>query len=107
MDDELFPLIPQDPEILNEIEEKDLSVANIFRYVSNYARFPVWSETDITYYSDALEGLEAQKADLRKAERFIFMEYHAIEDKEAFQGIKEILIEKVREGGTGYKVQSL
>ena len=98
VDDELFPLIPQDPEILNEIEEKDLSVANIFRYVSNYARFPVWSETDITYYSDALEGLEAQKADLRKAERFIFMEYHAIEDKEAFKGIKEILIEKVREG---------
>ena len=36
----------------------------------------------MTYYDQASKGLEAQLSDLSKARKFIFMEYHAIEDKE-------------------------
>ncbi|MBQ9009167.1 MAG: cardiolipin synthase, partial [Clostridia bacterium] len=35
---------------------------------------------------------------LRKAEKFIFMEYHAIEDAESWHGIQEILEDRVRAG---------
>ena len=41
---------------------------------------------------------QAQKTDLRKAQHFIFMEYHAIEDSIAWQGIEDILAERAAAG---------
>ncbi|MGN0975867.1 MAG: phosphatidylserine/phosphatidylglycerophosphate/cardiolipin synthase family protein, partial [Gemmiger sp.] len=52
----------------------------------------------LTYYGDTNEALDAQKEALRTAERFIFMEYHAIEDSEAWRGLEEILVKKAAEG---------
>ena len=45
-----------------------------------------------------MKGLRAQIADLAKAEKFIFMEYHAIEDAEAWKQIQNVLEERVRAG---------
>ena len=52
----------------------------------------------MTYYGDTNAALEAQKTDLRKAQHFIFMEYHAIEDSIAWQGIEDILAERAAAG---------
>ena len=43
----------------------------------------MYQNTDVIYYDEAVKGLEAQLTDLTKAEKFIFMEYHAIEDAQA------------------------
>jgi cardiolipin synthase len=56
----------------------------------------------VTYYDDALKGLEAQKEELAKAEHFIFMEYHAIEDAESWHEIRDILAERA---GAGVEVR--
>lgn len=72
--------------------------AGLSDYLLRNSKYPLYLNTDIVYYDDATKGLEAQKADLRKAERFIFMEYHAIEDKESWHGLQEILEERVRAG---------
>ena len=45
-----------------------------------------------------MKGLEAQLEELAKAEKFIFMEYHAIEDAEAWQRIQHVLEERVQAG---------
>ena len=52
----------------------------------------------MTYYSEASDGLEAQLADLAKAEEFIFMEYHAIEEKESFGRIRDVLADRAAHG---------
>lgn len=98
IDSELNGLIHQKPEVIHELETKDLHVANQSRYIWNYAKFPVYKNTRVEYYKDALLGLEAQKAAMEKAEKYIFMEYFAIEDSDAFAGIHEILKRKVQEG---------
>ena len=54
--------------------------------------------TDVTYYNEALKGLEAQLEELAKAEHFIFMEYHAIEDAKAWHRIQNVLEERVKAG---------
>ncbi|MGN0327647.1 MAG: cardiolipin synthase [Lachnospira sp.] len=95
---EVLSLNNQDAAIMDELEEKDLGIANQFRYVSNCVSYPVYKNTDIVYYSDADKGFEAQLEELKKAEKFIFMEYHAIEDAESFARLKEILINKAKEG---------
>lgn len=98
IDAELNEKIHQDPEVMRRLEEKDLAIANQCRYIRDYGKYPVYQNTDICFYSEALDGFEAQKETLRKAEKFIFMEYHAIEDAEAFRGMKEILIQKAKQG---------
>ena len=52
----------------------------------------------MTYYDQASKGLEAQLSDLSKAKKFIFMEYHAIEDKESWHRIQKVLTERVQAG---------
>ena len=45
-----------------------------------------------------MKGLEAQLEELAKAQKFIFMEYHAIEDAEAWHKIQDVLEERVKAG---------
>ncbi len=81
-----------------KLKNEDPQLANISRYLIDYSGFPVYQNTDIVYFDDASKALNAQKEALRRAQKFIFMEYHAIEDKEAWWGIQKILEERVRAG---------
>lgn len=60
--------------------------------------FPVFENTEIKFYSSTNDALNAQLEDLNKAKKFIFMEYHAIEDSTAWRQIEDILIKKAKEG---------
>lgn len=62
------------------------------------AGYPAYANTDVTFYGDTCEALEAQKIALHSAEKFIFMEYHAIEDASAWQEIEDILAERAAHG---------
>ena len=69
-----------------------------FNIPGKNALYPVYQNTDVTYYDQASKGLEAQLSDLSKARKFIFMEYHAIEDKESWHRIQKVLTERVQAG---------
>jgi cardiolipin synthase len=90
--------LKQDNEVYERLKEENPAVANQTFYIYKYGRYPVYQNTEVVFYDEAEKGLEAQKEALMKAEKFIFMEYHAIEDAEAFAGIKKILIQKAKEG---------
>ena len=98
IDTKLFPKLPRNHSVLKRLREKDCYLGNIASYLKSFAGFPVYQNTDVTYFADASEGFEAQKKAMAKAEKFIFMEYHAIEDAQAFHELEEILVEKVRQG---------
>ena len=80
IDDTILPLLPENQETLGRLNEKNPKAGNIAYYIKKNANYPVYQNTDVTYYSEAVKGLEAQIEELSKAESFIFMEYHAIED---------------------------
>ena len=88
----------QDENVLKNLEATDFAVANQARYLWKCAGYPAWQNTDVEFHKTAEEGLEAQKRELRKAKKFIFMEYHAIEESSAFLELKEILVQKAKEG---------
>lgn len=98
IDATLIERLVQDEDVLNNLKDKDIGIANQVNYIVNYGKYPVYQNTDVEFYDDALKGIEAQKKELKKAEKFIFMEYHAIEDAESFDSIKRILAEKVKQG---------
>lgn len=98
IDEHLFPAMPQQGGILEELESVDYGIANQFRYLSDRLGYPVYRDTDICFYPTAEEAFEAQLEALKKAERFIFMEYHAIEEKTAFERLFEVLSERAAAG---------
>lgn len=98
IDADLEGTLVQDENVLKNLEETDFAVANQARYLWKCAGYPTWQNTDVEFHKTAEEGLEAQKRELRKAKKFIFMEYHAIEESSAFLELKEILVQKAKEG---------
>lgn len=88
----------QDEQTMEQLREENISVANQMNYVSRYAKYPVYQNTDVEFFKDASDGFEEQLRELAKAEKFIFMEYHAIEDAESFGRMKRILAEKAKQG---------
>ncbi len=83
---------------LQELEEIDLPSANQARYLWNCTRWPVYKNTAVHFYAEAKDAFEAMKADLEKAEKFIFMEYFIVEDGSCFREIEDILIRKRAQG---------
>ncbi|MBR2546798.1 MAG: PLDc N-terminal domain-containing protein [Eubacterium sp.] len=91
--------VPKRVDLAEEhLREIDPGAANIASYLSKRAKYPAYENIPIVYYDDGAKGLEAQKEELRKAQKFIFMEYHAIENAESWHGIQEILEDRVKAG---------
>ena len=98
MDMKLMPHLNQDDAVTAELAENEPTCTGISHYIFTQSRYPLYRNAGLTYYSDASDGIEAQKEAMRGARDFIFMEYFAIEDAESWQSIEEILVEKVKEG---------
>lgn len=98
IDEKLSPFLVKNPAVLSDLKEKLPKAGSIASYIENNADYPLYRNTDVTYYDYAEKGLEAQLADLKKAQRFIFMEYHAIEDAESWHRIQDVLVERVKAG---------
>ncbi len=90
-----MPLCTQAQAALAKGSEK---LARQSQYITKFGTYPPYVNSDIEYYPNAAAALEAQKSALRGAEKFIFMEYFAIEDSVAFSEVKQILAEKVAQG---------
>lgn len=94
----LMPMLPSNEETAEKARKRDGRLGGIVDYIRRQAGYPVYENTKVEYYDDAAKGLEAQKKDLAKAEKFIFMEYHAIEDAESWHELRDILAERVKAG---------
>ncbi|HCW24334.1 MAG TPA: cardiolipin synthase [Lachnospiraceae bacterium] len=94
----LMPMIHQDEDALDLEIQKSPAAGGISTYLSKFCGYPVYHQTRAEFMPDAALVLDAMLKDLKKAKHFIFMEYHAIEDAEAFAGIHEVLKQKAAEG---------
>lgn len=88
----------QDQNIIKEIESQDIRVAGQVKYLSNYMNFPVYKNTEVTYYKSGEENFEDLIRELKSAKHYIFMEYFIINQGEMWDTILEILEEKAKEG---------
>ena len=98
VDAQLIPLNVQDETILQQLEQEDPLLANQCHYIWKYGNYPVYDTTTVKFYPEAYLGYEEQLKELEKAKHFIFLEYHAIEEAEAFARLKDVLARKAAEG---------
>ena len=90
--------ITQNDAVLETLSREKPDMAGQCRYLWRNTHSPVYDGTQVAYYPRAAAALDAMKADLEKAESFIFMEYFIVEDGESFRQIREILVRKAAEG---------
>ena len=88
----------QDPAVLENMKKEAPDICGQFRYISKYAGFPFYENTDFSYYKLADEGYPVMLEEMKKAEKFIFLEYFIIEPGIMWNGMLEILEQKVKEG---------
>ena len=90
---EMTNSLKQDDEIIKKIGDKSIYAKNQSEYILNYAKCPVYNNTETTYFKIGEEKFEALLRELKKAEKFIFLEYFIIQEGKMFNSILEILEE--------------
>lgn len=90
--------IPQKKETIDRLAKEDTSMVAIGKYLSRSGCFPIYENSDVVYFKSGEEKFEELLIQLRKAKKYIFLEYFIIDEGEMWGKILEILVEKVKEG---------
>lgn len=83
---------------LEEIKKNDKNVYKQFKYVQNVCMQPVYKNTYTKFLSPGEKKFEFLIEELKKAKKFIFLEYFIIKEGKMWNSILEILIYKVKQG---------
>ncbi len=90
--------LQKDPAVTGRLTESDASAARLSDYLTNTSFGPVYENTETTYYPLGDDCYPQMLSELRKAERYIFIEYFIIGSGKMWDGIREILAQKAAEG---------
>lgn len=96
--DDMKESLTQDESVLFELKKQDCEIHNLAYYMNNVGNFLVYKNTDIEYFPVGEVKFKRLIEELKKAEKYIFMEYFIIEKSKMWNVILEILEEKVKQG---------
>lgn len=90
--------ISQNEEVINNTDIVRSCTDDLCRYLNRSGCFPVYANTDVTYFSSGEEKFESLIEELQKAEKFIFLEYFIIDEGYMWGRVLGILEEKAKQG---------
>lgn len=93
-----FEYLPDDSEIQKEIKENSKSASVQSTYISKYAGFPAYKNTEVKYFAIGEENYACLLEELKQAKRFIFMEYFIIKQSDMWETVLAVLKQKASEG---------
>ena len=88
----------QDENVMKALSEDKSGIVEMSKYLSKTGDFPIYNNTEVTYFSSGEEKYEALIEELKSAKKFIFLEYFIITEGYMWGTILKILIDKVKEG---------
>ena len=94
VNEKIGKLYDKNEEAFAKLKEMDPANAGNANYLQNRLGYTLYDNSDITYFGETTDALDDMIAHLEKAEKFIFMEYFAIEDSDAFHRVLDILERK-------------
>lgn len=87
----------QDESIIDEIRNDNPDYVSQLAFLHKEG-FPFYRNTDFEYYAPCENGFNVMLEELKKTEKYIFMEYFIVEEGFMFNSILSILEEKVKHG---------
>ncbi|MCM1325004.1 MAG: cardiolipin synthase [Bacteroidales bacterium] len=90
--------LPQREETVTKPEIVNSGTDDLCRYINKSGCFPLWENTEVTYFPLGEDKFAALLEELQKAEKFIFLEYFIIEEGFMWGSILKILEEKAKQG---------
>ena len=96
--DETKTAIPQDGDVLRALSGDCSGTDDLSTYLNRSGCFPIYAHTEVRYFPLGEEKFAAMLEELRKAEKYIFMEYFIIEEGYMWGEILKILMEKAKSG---------
>ncbi|MGI6002560.1 MAG: cardiolipin synthase [Lachnospiraceae bacterium] len=90
--------LEQDADVLDAARADAPDIAGQFTYISESSGFPFYENTGFDYYGFGEEGWPVMLEEMKKAEKFIFLEYFIIAPGKMWEPMLEILQEKAQEG---------
>ena len=90
--------LDQTDNILEKVEHDGSGIDDLCRYLNRSGCFPLYDQTDVTFFPLGEDKFAAMMEELEKAEKFIFMEYFIVEEGYMWGRILDVLTRKAREG---------
>lgn len=90
--------ISQNPATLQRAKETSPELSELAHYVNCTGCFPMYENTQVTYFPIGEKMFAAMLEELEKAEKFIFLEYFILDEGFMWGKILEILSQKAKEG---------
>lgn len=91
-------LLPQDRDIVHTLHRESPAAEKQANYLYNYGGYPVYANTQVTYFPLGEDKFARMLTELEKAQRFIFLEYFIIQEGKMWDPILEILERKAKQG---------
>lgn len=88
----------QNPRVMESLKRLSIQNFNLASYIKNVGHYPVYTNTNVQYFSVGEDMFAAIKKELEGAKRFIFMEFFIVERGEMWAEVLEILERKAKEG---------
>lgn len=87
-----------DESLLSKEDIISSGTKNLCSYLKKSGDFPLYKNTMVTYFPLGEDKFKAMLEELKKAEKFIFMEYFIIDEGYMWGSILKILAEKAKQG---------
>lgn len=91
-------LLPKNLDVLEEVRQSDPQIAKQSVYLTGISMEPIWKNTSTRFLPIGEVKFDALVEELKKAEKFIFLEYFIVEEGVMWNTVLDILIEKARQG---------
>lgn len=93
-----FKFMPNDDNVQKAIKENSKSASVQSTYISKYAGYPAYTNSDVKYFASGEENYKTLLEELNNAKHYIFMEYFIIKQGEMWNGVLEVLAQKASQG---------
>ncbi len=90
--------IKNDEKLIEKIKNEDIELYHLHNFLKNSCNNGVFTNCVVKYFPSGEEMFSTYLEELKKAEKFIFLEYFIIDRGKMWNQILEILLEKVEAG---------
>ena len=93
-----LPLLPEQEELMEKVRSEDKHLYNLSTYLRKYGNFPIYTNSDVTYFPVGEDMFREMVVQLEQAEKFIFMEYFLVSEGYMWETLLDILKRKASQG---------